>query len=55
MTFVLSEEASYGRRPEASTCTHELILPAYSSKEMLRERLVEKLELLAVDGSFGRE
>ena len=52
MTIRLNDEATDGWRPQASTCTHELFLPAYSSKEVLRERLDEALDLLAVDGSF---
>ena len=41
--------------PDPHTCTHELDLPAYSSKAELLEKLRKVLELFEVDPSFGQE
>ena len=43
-----------GGLPEPHTCTHELDLPVYSSKEETRAKLVLALDSFEVDGSFGQ-
>ena len=39
--------------PSVHTCTHEIHLPAYSSQEQLREKLLKAVELTR--GGFGIE
>ena len=41
--------------PEPHTCTHELDLPAYSSREELLEKLHMALDSFEADPSFGQE
>ena len=48
-------DAPDGRLPEARTCYHEVILPEYSSKAVLHEKLEEVLAAFEADGSFGQQ
>ena len=41
--------------PEPHTCTHELDLPAYSSRAELLEKLLVALDSFEADPSFGQE
>ena len=47
-----SADAAY---PNPHTCSHELELPAYSSRAVLRARLFRALDEFGQDGSFHQE